>query len=197
MIWWTWSGSNRRPLPCHGSALPAAPQAHARDYPIFMDGERFVNQPEAAPVRPAPATDRSVQARPARRWQPRRSAGHRHRNMSLVCAAVLFLLAAWSPLMAQAAPAAAGSASFTSAIRPALGQVNDALNGINIHKWKAPNEVRSAAEEDVSSIQRDLTGTLAGLMQASDANPESVPAAFAVYRNLDALYDTLLRVVET
>ena len=29
-IWWTWSGSNRRPLPCHGSALPAAPQAHCR-----------------------------------------------------------------------------------------------------------------------------------------------------------------------
>ena len=29
-IWWTWSGSNRRPLPCHGSALPAAPQAHDR-----------------------------------------------------------------------------------------------------------------------------------------------------------------------
>ncbi len=28
-IWWTWSGSNRRPLPCHGSALPAAPQAHS------------------------------------------------------------------------------------------------------------------------------------------------------------------------
>ena len=28
ILWWTWSGSNRRPLPCHGSALPAAPQAH-------------------------------------------------------------------------------------------------------------------------------------------------------------------------
>src|SRR2546423_15344898 len=27
-VWWTWSGSNRRPLPCHGSALPTAPQAH-------------------------------------------------------------------------------------------------------------------------------------------------------------------------
>src|ERR1051326_5903243 len=26
--WWTWSGSNGRPLPCHGSALPAAPQSH-------------------------------------------------------------------------------------------------------------------------------------------------------------------------
>jgi hypothetical protein len=21
--WWTWSGSNRRPLPCHGVAIPA------------------------------------------------------------------------------------------------------------------------------------------------------------------------------
>src|SRR2546421_12514226 len=30
-IWWTWSGSNRRPLPCHGSALPAAPQAHSSE----------------------------------------------------------------------------------------------------------------------------------------------------------------------
>ena len=27
-VWWTWTGSNRRPLPCHGSALPTAPQAH-------------------------------------------------------------------------------------------------------------------------------------------------------------------------
>ena len=27
-FWWTWSGSNRRPLPCQGSARPAAPQAH-------------------------------------------------------------------------------------------------------------------------------------------------------------------------
>src|SRR5581483_1866839 len=25
-------GSNRRPLPCHGSALPAAPQAHVFDF---------------------------------------------------------------------------------------------------------------------------------------------------------------------
>ena len=33
-FWWTWSGSNRRPLPCHGSALPAAPQAH------FAEGAR-------------------------------------------------------------------------------------------------------------------------------------------------------------
>src|SRR6266700_811771 len=40
--WWTWSGSNRRPLPCHGSALPAAPQAHERTPPILYDLEEIV-----------------------------------------------------------------------------------------------------------------------------------------------------------
>jgi hypothetical protein len=34
--WWTWRDSNSRPLPCHGSALPTAPQAHT-------DGLRFEN----------------------------------------------------------------------------------------------------------------------------------------------------------
>ena len=27
--WWTWRDSNPRPLPCHGSALPTAPQARS------------------------------------------------------------------------------------------------------------------------------------------------------------------------
>ena len=50
--WWTWSGSNRRPLPCHGSALPAAPQAHLRGHYrlavdtsiIFADRAQIVNE---------------------------------------------------------------------------------------------------------------------------------------------------------
>ncbi len=87
--------------------------------------------------------------------------------------------------------------SVSSTLRPALGQVSQALNSINTRHWKAPNEVKSAADQDVSSIQRDLSGTLAGLLQQADAAPGSVPAAFAVYRNVDALYDTLLRVVLT
>ena len=57
--------------------------------------------------------------------------------------------------------------------------------------------MRSAAAGDVTSIQRDLSGTLAGLMSRAEAAPSSVPSSFAVYRNVDALYDTLLRVVET
>src|SRR6185312_1879261 len=52
--WWTWSGSNRRPLPCHGSALPAAPQAHfsQRDssYSRLRMGFRQFRPPEVSGV---------------------------------------------------------------------------------------------------------------------------------------------------
>jgi len=99
--------------------------------------------------------------------------------------------------VAQSSPPPAPPAAFSGAVRPALSQVAQTLNGIDVHRWKAPNSVRDAVDEDVASIQRDLSGTLAGLLQQSDAAPGSVPAAFAVYRNVDALYDTLLRVVET
>src|SRR5579863_10701265 len=35
--WWTWSGSNRRPLPCHGSALPnCATGPRGRDATLLL-----------------------------------------------------------------------------------------------------------------------------------------------------------------
>ena len=37
IIWWTWSGSNRRPLPCHGSALPnCATGPHRRETTLLF-----------------------------------------------------------------------------------------------------------------------------------------------------------------
>ncbi len=98
---------------------------------------------------------------------------------------------------AGSAPADPPPITVSATLRPALSQVGQSLSSVNIRHWKAPNEVKSAADQDVSSIQRDLNGTLAVLLQQADAAPGSVPAAFAVYRNVDALYDTLLRVVLT
>ena len=119
--------------------------------------------------------------------------------MSLVRLSLALLTATlpWSVLAQGAAPAADPPALTTATLRPALTQVSQSLSSVNIKKWKAPGDVKSAADQDVSSIQRDLSGTLAGLLQQADAAPASVPAAFAVYRNVDALYDTLLRVVLT
>jgi len=170
-----------------------------------MELERFVNETEE-PVTTLLCVG-TVSSDPMR--QPRAENPHRPGDMSfnrvkmaLLTASLTGSVVACSVLgwtfsaPAQNAPAD-GSASVSSTLRPALAQVGQTLGSLSIKKWKAPNEVRSAADQDVGSIQRDLNGTLAGLLQQADAAPGSVPQAFAVYRNVDALYDTLLRVVLT
>jgi hypothetical protein len=88
-------------------------------------------------------------------------------------------------------------ATVSAQLQPALSDVQSSTAALNISKWKAPGSVRDAAQQNVDSIQRDLGSTLPGLLSQADAAPAAVPPAFAVYRNVDALYDVLLRVCET
>ncbi len=120
-------------------------------------------------------------------------------SMALLAATLSWSVSAQSATPPSGPSGGAGDPAITTSatLRPALSQVGQSLSSISVKRWKAPNEVKSAADQDVSSIQRDLNGTLAGLLQQADAAPGSIPAAFAVYRNVDALYDTLLRVVLT
>jgi hypothetical protein len=160
-----------------------------------MEQEQFVNESEA----PVPALWCFDRPGPGKSWQPPAATKHRPGHMLLTRTSLALLLATLScSVSAQSDPPPASTSSSVSAtLRPALAQVGQSLTSIGIRRWKAPNEVKAAADQDVSSIQRDLSGTLAGLLQQADAAPSSVPAAFAVYRNVDALYDTLLRVVLT
>ncbi len=86
-------------------------------------------------------------------------------------------------------------------LRPALANVQTALGSINIGRWKASSDIRANSQQDLTSMQRDLTTTLPGLMAQAEAAAANGPAAlsptFAVFRNIDALYDVLLRVTET
>jgi hypothetical protein len=86
-------------------------------------------------------------------------------------------------------------------LRPALANVQTAVTNLNIAHWKASAATRTAAQQDVASIQRDLSDTLPGLFTQAQAPPTNGQAAllpsFALFRNLDALYDVLLRVTET
>ena len=48
--WWTWSGSNRRPLPCHGSALPncaTGPQGRNNSLIVVAQGRQVKRGPGA------------------------------------------------------------------------------------------------------------------------------------------------------
>ena len=110
-----------------------------------------------------------------------------------------------APAAAQAAapavaPASAGFAM--SNLRPALANVQTAITNLNVAHWKAPNDIRATTQQDINSMQRDLNTTLPGLLTQADAaaaasGPPALSPAFAVFRNLDALYDVMLRVTET
>ena len=164
-----------------------------RDYPIFMDREQFVNEAQTSPT-----------AQHSTAKQPCPQSTHRAADMPQKCALLAAILACLgltvllpSSLHAQPAATPAPTSTVSTIMRPALSQVAQTVNSLNIRKWKAPNPVREETTSNVAAIQRDLNGTLATLLQQADAAPTSVPAAFAVYRNVAALYDTLLRVVQT
>jgi hypothetical protein len=101
-----------------------------------------------------------------------------------------------APAGLATAPAPGGFAMAT--LRPALANVQTVIGNLSIAHWKASAATRSATQQDVASMQRDLNATLPGLFtQAEASGPGVLSPSFAVFRNLDALYDVLLRVTET
>ncbi len=82
-------------------------------------------------------------------------------------------------------------------VQPSLDQIQQALSNLNLSKWKTRDDVRESTFQNISSIQRDIQGTLPGLLNQADAAPNAVEPTFALYRNLDALYDVLLRISST
>lgn len=123
---------------------------------------------------------------------------------SLVFASPLFVSAQTAGDTPAAAPAAAVPGVTTSAVVDALGalqptmaSVSSALTSVDVHRWKVPGDVKDQTTSDIQSIQRDINGSLPGLIAQAQASPNAVSPSFAVFRNIDALYDVLLRVSET
>jgi len=116
-----------------------------------------------------------------------------------------FLLAFCGPGMALAGQTAAGagggqgSSSATETLpstmlRPALDVLKTALDGVRLDKWKGPAAVRSDEDANLASIRKDMETTLPPLLAAADAAPDSAAKTLPAYRNVEALYDVLLRV---
>ena len=118
----------------------------------------------------------------------------------LLFAAQPFADAVQAPSVNPAQPRTQASLALGNALQQvsiASGHLRRVLATINVPKWKAPGDVRQTAASDVDSMQRDVSDTLPSLISTALANPAKVSPAFAVYRNVDALYDVLLRVSET
>jgi hypothetical protein len=106
---------------------------------------------------------------------------------------------ATAPAQPAAQPSQASQTSQTSTalLQPALSELAATIAELHIAKWKAPGPVKDEAQGNAASIQRDLRNTLPALLSQADGAPQSVASSFAVYRNLDALYEVLLRVSGT
>ncbi len=96
------------------------------------------------------------------------------------------------------APAGRPAATPPSAlIQPALGGLEETLDVLRPEKWKAPAGVREETAANINSIRRDLATTLPPLLTTADTSPDSVARILPAYRNIEALYDVVLRVTET
>jgi hypothetical protein len=97
-------------------------------------------------------------------------------------------------LVGQTASAVALANPPSAMLQPALDVLRTAVGAVSVERWKGPSSARSEVETNVASIRRDIGGTLPGLLAAADAAPGSAAKMLPAYRNVEALYEVLLRV---
>jgi hypothetical protein len=86
-------------------------------------------------------------------------------------------------------------ASPSETLQPALDAVQQTIGAIKLERWKK-GTVREEAATNINAIQRDLQGTLPSLLKTADTAPGAPSKVLPVSRNIDALYDVLVHVVE-
>jgi len=99
---------------------------------------------------------------------------------------------------AQAAQAAVASPSPvppSALLKPALDSVQQTMGALKLEKWKK-GDIRDGADTNIAAIQRDIQDKLPPLLQDADAAPGTISKVLPLYRNIDALYDVVLRVLE-
>ena len=101
-------------------------------------------------------------------------------------------------LMAQTpagATAPAPDVPVSTQLQPALSAVRQATDLTRVDKWKRGN-IRDEAAQNISQIQKDIDVTLPPMLRDADTAPASLSKLLPISRNISALYDVLLRVVE-
>lgn len=65
------------------------------------------------------------------------------------------------------------------------------IAGLRVDKWKADSNSKRQAQDNSTSILRNLQNALPGIISEVRAAPADLAPTFKLYRNLDALYDVL------
>src|SRR5579862_9303612 len=99
------------------------------------------------------------------------------------------------PGSTAAAPAPFNPAAPSDLLNHSLNEVNQTVGEVRLDKWKR-GSVRDEADKNISAIQRDMKGTLPSLLKDADGAPASLSKVLPLSRNVDALYDVLVHLVE-
>jgi hypothetical protein len=80
-------------------------------------------------------------------------------------------------------------------LQRSLDEVRITVGSVKLDKWKR-GSVRDEAGNNIDAIQRDLQGTLPSLLKDADSAPGTLTKVLPLSRNVDALYDVMVHVVE-
>ena len=97
-------------------------------------------------------------------------------------------------------PGNGGASYFTPSapsdiLQRSLDEVKITVGQVRLDKWKR-GSVRDEAGNNVDAIQRDMQGTLPALLKEADAAPATLSKVLPLSRNVDALYDVMVHLVE-
>lgn len=92
-------------------------------------------------------------------------------------------------------PATVNSVAPSAILSRSLDEVNQTVGAVRLEKWKR-GSVREEAGNNIDAIQRDMKGTLPSLLKDADGAPATLSKVLPLSRNVDALYDVLVHLVE-
>jgi hypothetical protein len=113
----------------------------------------------------------------------------------------MMLFAAQTPAGSTNAPAGSNGASYFTPSAPSdilqrsLDEVKITVREVRLDKWKR-GSVRDEASNNIDAIQRNMQDTLPALLKDADAAPGTLSKVLPLSRNVDAMYDVMVHLVE-
>ena len=101
------------------------------------------------------------------------------------------------PSSATTTAAPAELNALLSRVEQAAQATNQDLTRLRIEKWKTDGNSKRQLESNSDLIQRNLNGTLPGMVVAVRTAPQSFAPSFRLYQNLGALNDVLAPLAES
>ena len=87
-----------------------------------------------------------------------------------------------------------GTMAIGATLQPALQNAANAVGALDIGRWKTSRAWKGQLQQDVASIQQDVSTVLPPLVQAAQNAPGQLAPQLSLMHNVDALYDVLVRV---